>query len=417
MPSFATYLTPIRSLAALILLGVAGSAQAGSGCPWISATSSSNRGIVDTNAAYWSSVMPAYIQPGTTVEIDAPYPLLRFFNFTVYNQGRMIDYLADADLFPVEGGIPAPNISALPDFSALQYHYHITIRYQDAPAVREPNTLYVGSSTTEPRLLLMRDYLPNPGADATGSVGLPQLTQVNPDGSTIRYDTTSPNLACPLIAAVSTWFYDLQPTQIGAAKRNPVFSVLPLADYNLGNALLPAYSNFNAGYAGLMSNATFGDMLLIRMQMPATPGNSSSADDFEARYLSLCAYRAKDRTQMGCLTDSQLVTQADGYFNVVVTTASNRPALADPADGYNWLPWYSSTERESFTIRQLLPNPDFPGSFLVAGNAADPIAALGSWAPMTTYCDSKTFNANAASGGAALFSACKAAGASVRKSR
>ncbi len=416
MSKTAPLLSDLRHLLAMLLLGLAWNAHAAAGCPWISATDNSyERGIVDTNAAYWSSVMPSYIPPGSTVQIYAAFPQLRFFNFTIYHDGNMIDYLADADLYPVEGGSPNLNISALPGFSALQYHYRITIKYEDPPAVREPNTLYAGASTTLSRLLLMRDYLPDPGVDSTGGVGLPQLTLFYPDGSSRRYDTSSPNLACPFIDWITQALYQIQPTQVGVASRNPSFGILPLSEYNAGGGLIPSYSNFDAGYGGFMSSPAFGNLLLIRAKLPATPSSSVDPADLEARYLSLCAYHAKERLQLGCLTDAQLVTQDDGYFTVVVSTSDTRPPLADPADGYNWMPWYNSTDRVSFTLRELLPNPGFAGNYLNAGMTTDPLSTLGSWAPEATYCDVQTFNDQAANGGAAVFAACQAAAAATRR--
>lgn len=408
MPIAAALSASLRRLATVALLGLAGNAHAATGCPWISATDSSNRGIVDTNAAYWSSVMPAYVPAGTSIQIYASYPQLRFFNFTIYHGGKMIDHLTDADLYPVEGGSPNANLAVLPDFASLEYHYLVTIKYEDLPAIREPNTLYAGSSTTLSRLLLLRNYLPDAGLDSKGGVDLPELTQINADGSSQRYDTTSSNLACPFIAWASAIGYKLQFVQVGVAVMNPTVAILPLADYNVGGGLFPPYSNFDAGYGGFMSTPAYGDLLLIRSKLPATPRSGVDPADVQARYYSVCAYRAKDRTQLGCLTDAQLVTQDDGYFTIVVSTAGTRPPLADNADGYNWLPWYSSTDRESFTLRELLPDPDFAGNYQTAGNAADPISALGEWAPVLTYCSAATFNANASSGGAALFAACQA---------
>ncbi|MFX5260726.1 hypothetical protein ABTD18_19655, partial [Acinetobacter baumannii] len=92
----------------------------------------------------------------------------------------------------------------------------------------------------------------------------------------------------------------------------------------------------------------------------------------------------------------------------VTSTAAKRPALANPANGYNWLPFPNTINKTLYIIREVLPNADFTGNYQTASGASDPLAALGEWAPRATYCSAATFSANAASGGAQLFAACQA---------
>jgi hypothetical protein len=377
------------------------------GCPWVEAFNASNKGVVDTNARYWDSLMPNSIADGTTVTIRNPYPHARFFSFTIYHTGRMVDHLADSYLTPVEGGSPNSNVSALPDSNNYNDHYQITIKYQDPPLVREPNTLYAGSDKNLARLLSMRIYLPDNGYDVTGGAGMPELTQVNPDGSSVRYDTTSSNLACPILAALipSVYWFTLPTTGIPTAA--PTFTVVNPATYDSGAFSFMSYANFDAGYGYVVTAPRFGDLMLIREKAPAMPSGPAAPADMQARYMSVCGYRSSDRYDLGCLADTQLVTQSDGYFNVVISTADMRPPLATAASGYNWLGWPNSTDKSLFIIRQILPNPGFAGNYQIAGGASNPIVAMGSWAPMATYCDTATFNANAAQGGAALFAACQ----------
>lgn len=406
--------TARRVPAALVLLaaGLSGSAHAMDGCPWQPVSIEASKGIVDGNSGYWSSLMPNDVKAGTTVQIYNRYPEMRFFDFTVYHNGDMVDYINDAALYPVEGGSPNPNVAALPYSNNYTDHYRITIKYADAPQpplARDPNTLYAGSDTSKARLLIMRGYLPNEGADATGNAGLPQLTQVNPDGSTKEYDSHSSNLGCPVIGLLSNILYHLKLPDLAAATADPSFEVMDATDYNNGSGLIPSYSNFDAGYGYLMSKPKFGDMMLIREKLPATPASNVSAANVQARYLSICGYLPNQRKILACLPDNQLTTQSDGYFNIVVSTEKDRPALADPTSGYNWISWQNNTDRALFIIRQLVPNPSFAGNFFTAGATSDPLTKLGVWAPEATYCDSATFNAHAASGGAAVFSACQAA--------
>ncbi len=402
----------LRSSLMLACLGLSANAHALAGCPWQPVSTDSDKGIVDSNAGYWSSLMPNDIKAGTTVQIYNRYPQLRFFDFTIYHNGDMIDYLDDAVLYPLEGGSPNPNVAAVPFSNDYTDHYKITIKYEDAPQpplTRDPNTLYAGSDLSRARLLIMRGYLPNDGSDATGNTGLPELTQINPDGSSQRYDTKSTNLGCPVVGLLSSILYHLKLPDLAAASKDPSFQILDTTDYNNGGGLFPSYSNFDAGYGYLMSKPKFGDLLLIREKLPATPSSNVAAADLQVRYLSICGYIPNLHKVLACLPDSELTTQSDGYFNIVVSTDKNRPPLANPADGYDWISWQNNTDRALFIIRELLPNASFPGNFFTAAQTSDPLGKLGVWAPQATYCDSQTFNDHAASGGAAVFSACQAA--------
>lgn len=402
-----------RALCAIGIFSAASAAHATVvGCPWMKAYSSNGKGAVDSNAAYWSSLMPNNVAAGTTVQIYGTYPQLRFFNFTIYHNGALIDHLADSDLVPEEGGPANPSVAAIPYSNNYTDHYRITIKYQDVPVVREPNTLYAGSDTSLARLLIMRNYLPNSGVSVTGGVGLPTETQINPDGSSQRYDTTSSNLACPVLETLDSFvFWFTLPTP-GIASKNPQYAIVPMSQYSSIN-LFPAYANSDAGYGYLTVAPQFGDMVVTRAKLPATPGRVSDPASLQTRYFSICEYQSTNRLVLGCLDDQQLTVQDDGYFTLVTSTAAKRPALANPANGYNWLPFPNTVNKTLYIIREVLPNADFTGNYQTASGASDPLAALGEWAPLATYCDSATFNANAASGGAKLFAACQASSKKV----
>jgi hypothetical protein len=165
----------------------------------------------------------------------------------------------------------------------------------------------------------------------------------------------------------------------------------------------------DSGYGYLTTAPSLGDMMLVRAKMPATPGNSTDAASLQVRYYSFCEYQSSNRLDLGCLDDTQLAVQDDGYFNIVTSTAAKRPPLATSNGGYSWLPWPNTTNRTLYIIRQILANPDFAGNYQIASVTKDPLATLGEWAPLATYCDSATFNANAAKGGASVFAACQQA--------
>jgi len=130
------------------------------------------------------------------------------------------------------------------------------------------------------------------------------------------------------------------------------------------------------------------------------------ADPF-VRYYSLCQNDLNTSRNIGCLTDRDLRLQADGTFTAVISTAANRPNMARPEFGYNWLSF--GDQLNGLTVlRQILAKPGFEGDFARAVNrqAAPLRETLGTYAPDITYCDRATFTAFAGSGGAALVDAC-----------
>jgi hypothetical protein len=400
----------------LLIGGVQARAEAAtSGCPWLR-WDASTQGIVDSNAAYFSSILPTKVAAGTTVQISGRFPKVRFFNFTVYHKGKLIDHLADAHLYPVEGGQPSPYVAAIPDSNNYTDTYRLTLRYEDAPsdpAQRAPNTLYAGSDSSQQGLLLMRLYLPDTGADATGDAGLPQLTQINPDGSSIRFDNIqNPTPRCQIIAAFTSVFDKIILPIPYIAPKNPTFAVVPESAYNGGPASTARYSNFDSGYAYALIGMAWADLAIVRAKMPATPITPWRMDNPDVRYMSFCEYEQWNRKIDGCLADKDFTLQSDGYVNIVLSQSGGRPIYADSAHGYGWMAAPAPGTSSILTLRQILADPSFPGSYQAASSAADPIAALGSWAPQVTYCDTGTFDNNALFGGAAVFAACQQAYAS-----
>ncbi len=385
------------------------------GCPWMNWNSDA-QGIVDSNAAYFSAILPARVAAGTTVQISARFPKVRFFNFTIYHKGKLVDHIADASLYPVEGGNPSPYVASIPDSNNYTDTYRITIKYQDVPSdpgQREPNTIYAGADTSQQNLLIMRLYLPNAGADQTGGAGLPQLTQINPDGSSSRFDTVS-GPRCGAIAAGTALFQQFPLPIPYIAPKMPTFSVVPESAYNGGPASTARYSNFDSGYAYSLISTSKANLIIVRAEMPVTPAFSDQAAALDMRYFSFCEYGQWNRAIIGCLADKDVVPQADGYFNVVLSEASNRPTYADTAYGYTWVSALAPNSSSILTVRQILADPTFPGSYQAASAVSDPMTVLGNWAPQVTYCDTTTFANNALSGGAALFIACSNAYAATK---
>ena len=380
------------------------------GCPWTSSAvneQTHNFGFPDTHANYVLALLPTNPTPDTTITISGSYPQVRYFSFQIDDGSgfdNLVDQLPDADLIPVEGGTPDSNPAALPDTGGYSYHYRITVRFEDAPAQREPNTLYAGATQDAySKKILFRLYLPNPGVNAAGGVPLPTLTYDGPWGH-VDLDQTPDGRRCTIIDERYGNIHQL-PAFFAVSSRVPRFKPV----YSIQSVPFP---NADAHYLRSAPGESYADMVVVRAKTPTTPALPPAVvADPDVRYWSICQNGLSSGAVFGCLADTEVVTQSDGYFVTVISPPDKRPAEATADQGYNWLPWGDESDA-LVALRQILPNPAFPGDYehAIAAKFLEPISqSLGVWAPEITYCDAATFSANAAAGGETLIQACRAA--------
>jgi hypothetical protein len=383
------------------------------GCPWVQGIDAENRntGFPDKAATYYTVTIPVNATPGTEIQIRGGYVKARYFSLQSYDgfrPGNLIDSLPDALIQADEGNAPDANPAVLPDSGGYQYHFVAKVKYQDRPATaanREPNTLYVGNGSTHGALLkniVFRAYLSNPGVAQPGPAELPRVVRVGPDGE-IDFEDTPDQLSCKLNdrlhRAISVF-----PAFGGS---DPSLNFDPVTKGDSAGF----YPNGDAYYLRARPGRSYSDMVVVRLKAPRVPAlPPARVDDPDVRFWSICQYTNFSSAVIDCIADRNATLDADGYANVVISTEEKRPALASPQHGYDWLPWGSSSTA-MVGLRQLLVRPDFAGSYgrFIAEPKKPAVETLGEWAPEISYCDSTTFAATAAEGGAALMAACKAA--------
>jgi len=386
------------------------------GCPWVPEAvnvSTHNLGYPDEAANYSVAVLPTAPAPGATVLIRGTYPQIRYFSFQIddgVQLGNLTDQIADAMLISMQGYGPNANPADLPiaAIAAPSDQYQITIKFEAPPSdasQRQPNTLYAGASSTENvhnKQLVMRMYLPNPGADTFGDTPLPDLIYQTPGGPIDLNDTTDQAKCLMMTAAWNQIDWLWVP---GTGLPNPVFT--PVVG---GAEVAGVYPNGDSNYLRAVASSKYAPMLVVRAMAPSFPPlPPMTSDNTDARYWSLCEDQLNTTKNVGCLVDRDMTLQSDGTFTAVISSDTGQPATANSANGYNWLNW-GPTSDVFVVMRQILPRPDFAGNYQLAINAPnEPVSAtLGLWAPDITYCDPTTFDANAAAGGAAVMAACKA---------
>src|SRR5947209_4370835 len=128
----------------------------------------------DSSAQYWSAHYVAV--PGTRIRIDGVFPYARYTSWNVYDPAlRPFAKKSDFELQPDPGSANPFLPGASRNTPVAQRHYtlFITFSADDHPG---PNTIYVDPASHPTGLFTLRVYVPDAGRDATGGVGLPQVT-------------------------------------------------------------------------------------------------------------------------------------------------------------------------------------------------------------------------------------------------
>lgn len=419
--------------AGLVLLATAGTAEAqldlplnlqvptlGSfgvryGCDWLvgNDAETNNTGYLDTQATYRTANIPVTPPAGAYIRVKGKYPKARYFGFQTYDgfrPGNIIDRLPDAWIQPDSGAATDPNPAVLPDSNGYTDSFTLKIVYANVPtppAVRAPNTIYAGIGSRNGAISKQfgfRLYFPNTPGDKLGGVELARLTYVGQDGSEIDLNNGSPDQrSCNLAQAVER-FNVIFPTVTTAKNQQRIaFKIIDNANTQ------QFYPNPDSNYLQAEPGSQFGDLVVVRQRNQVTPLLPPLVGDApETRYWSLCAYSVLTSSITGCIADTQMKIQNDGYYVTVISTAAKRPPLARPENGYNWLP-YGAQPNGLILLRQILASPTFAGNYerALAQPSLPLSTTLGSYAPEITYCSRGVFNAFAASGGAVLFNECR----------
>lgn len=383
------------------------------GCPYFTNTSDErNTGFLDDNASYAIAQIPLSLPDGASIRVEGLSPEVRYWSLQSYDGaqgGNFIDTLADVRITGDAGAMNPTNPAELPA-AAYGAPYTVQLSYQDPPAnpaLRAPNTLYVGapdrrvSPTRVAKQIIYRIYLPNPDTGRFGNQPEPRMIYSGPQGE-IPFEQTPDRRQCDRIERASSSTRSLNP---GIFPRRDIFFA-PVA--RTEDRIL--YPNGDSTYLRAASSRNHGDVVVMRTRMVRAPLLPPLLLDGapDVRYQSLCHYELFSSAVVSCIADNDAVVGADGYEIHVISTAAARPSRATVANGVNWQEW-GTTRGELIVLRQILARPGFAGDFnRSVANPATPLSlTLGEFAPEITYCLPSTFDANVGSGSANLISACR----------
>jgi hypothetical protein len=417
------------------------SASAAQGCSWTKVFDPGvdNLAFPDTSANYWLALVP---NPGPLgrIRLHGAVPEVRYYAFNSYDASSSpYDAIADFEIAPEAQGHtpflgPVQVDRSIPAGAA----YTVELVFSDVPEVRASNTIYsarlasvagVALPNTQMAMLIYRTYLPK--GDNTGGAGLPEIRLQTGEGAELSLGTgdrcsalvkqvaTAAGLSTVTGALNDTGLPPL-PSQLPAppgATSPPAFTVFYGIPVGLQNAGVPVpdeladsssagfFSTRSSRYAYAFFSRNHGGLFIVRGRAPTFV---DGAGEPQLRYWSLCQNEFTTQRVFGCVADHQAQLDADGYYNVVVSDGDVRPAEADAAQGYSWLPWGPFYDAE-FIVRNMLPSPAYPQAFQNIPRGTDPVSIAGDYFPVATYCDPLVFEQAARAGPpATVFAACRA---------
>lgn len=410
------------------------------GCSWllVSDPDLANIAFPDEYATYWVGSFPAL--PGTRLRVEGQYPLARYFSFNVYDPAlRPVDAITDYQLLPRVGGTnPYRDAGAAPGGDYVAY-----IVPEPAPDVRADNTVYSGSIAlpggqvlpANPTItVIYRIYLPE--VDGSGGVMLPKLVLETADGAQAPVSFSmsqcqplppegAPGLlndaireaSLPPEAGVVPFpiardpprvirFYGLPETS-RVLLSNAAGREIPIEQLTAGDTGGGFLSNRDNAYVTTMASRDKGSLYIVRAKAPRAALLPAEAPlgSAQLRYWSLCTNEFFTQRFAGCLHDTQVPLDRNGYFTVVVSDPDQRPLNAVESNGIAWLPWGAPYYDSVFIYRHMLPSPHFVEAVQNIPYGTPPQDVMAEYFPAVTYCDRATVEA-AGEDAASVFSAC-----------
>ncbi len=395
-----------------------------------------NTAYPDEGAIYWPTVFsfPAN-EPDSYLEITGIYPKARYMSLHSYGAGAApYDGLTDLNIAPDNG---AENPFVTGRFETDQT-YTLRVYPRERPETAPQNTLYLGPLETLSRTpLILRNYVSEVDGDPTGGAGLPQIALVRPNGDRVEGEALCKLLNSPEVGSAERFVaapviprdaYDkmirnrevyekiLNSKNPWTVFWDPKLSVLRLMSPTLEAMFRTAagwgmiekksgfFANFDNEYVSLYINEAFGDVTVLEGKLPRTPETglaSAKPEDYDMRYWSLCTNEGLATTRFtDCVYDSNVVTDANRNYRIVISKAANRPANATAECGVTWLDFGNKGDgagNENLTLlilRNMSPSADFTQAVQNIPRIGEEKATMGDYLPLPEHTSKAAFEAS-----------------------
>ena len=331
----------------------------------------------DAATFYWGAVFT--VPKGARLHLEGRYPHARYMSLISYDfKGAPLDAVADY-LFIPKPGSTNPFIDGA-DRRTTQRSYSIEVVNAERPTPMRwgvhlkgetRDRIHAPQQADNPQQQLQyRIYARDKGTDETANGGLPEPVLTLADGKVLRGTDACAQLrtAQPLVADLGamamprerlrelidqsrakvgpsgpatnppTWSKTSQETSRFALYTND-FKVEPDVRRRDGTF----YANLDNQYVRTFISRKFGDVWVMRAKAPTTPktfnGDARWSDAGELRYWSWCSNQGFGTARVNaCVFDEEVPVDAQGYYTLVMSRASDRPRNAIPECGVAWLP-------------------------------------------------------------------------------
>ncbi len=384
--------------------------------------------IGNTFATAWFRI-PA----GARIVVKGDFPRMRHWSFVTYtDEGTPRDGITDIDIDPDAGSSNPFRPGVSRDVTPRRYTFAIVNGSPPAPpAVRPRNTVYTLAEPGVPIGMHMRSYVPDRSIDWTGGVGVPRVELHLADGRVLSEQeacaaTDAPlrGKQVPLTVPKKLWMA-LNSLPWRPADRTPAanFEVAPMRKfYNREHLILQTFfpivpsdgkavekggfwSNPVTRYGYTYVSQAYGKVYVTHGRMPITPrtwnGDPSPINqDADMRYWSLCTTTAPPAgNTVDCVYDENVAPLVDrrGYYTVVVSRATDRPANATEKCGVSWMEYGNgdgipggSPDFGAIINRHTLVNPEFRHSWFHVARVGSEAEVLGDYLPHVINMHDKT---------------------------
>jgi hypothetical protein len=367
----------------------------------------------DSSAQYWSAHYTA--EAGTRIRIDGIYPYARYTSWNVYDPVlRPFAKKSDFELQPDPGSANPflPGANRLTPVSQRHYTLYITFSATDAPG---PNVIYVDPSKHPAGVFTLRVYVPDKGLDATGGVGLPQVTWESTSASgPPAAGSPCQSLEKPTSSAVTAayaaqngpdagppypghsppdWHKFVNVCQSGAdllfdnqfGDQLPNSGQNPCGNFGSGGFL----SNLDNAYVYSFISRGFGPIVVFHALAPtfaATyPAAPTMPSGVQVRYWSFCQNDPFTQRYVGCRRDDQAALGSTGDYTLVVSQPADwpKPAQQRCSGVTSWIPWGPQTDGVMI-YRQMLPDASFTQAIQNVSYGSER-QQMGAYYPTGTY--------------------------------
>jgi hypothetical protein len=293
---------------------------------------------------------------GGRVELQGEYPKARYFAFHPNDIAtNNFTTLRDVELEPDPGSknpwLEATDPSEVNTFTAV---FDFTLAPPPVPA---PNTTYVGylalgGGTPEsgpgplpiPNPLvfnLLRNYGSFLGAlppNFTG-VELPAITVYDAAGNQVDHFPACDPYPPGFPILVDGTKFPSWPVANHLAAGDDAGKVR--FNWQFG-APIDILTNADVFYTTTSFTKRLGNVVVQRAKKPissAPDANPRIDPDAEVRLFTACTYNFWNGAANDCKSEEEIVTDADGFYTLVVSEPHDRPSNATAENGYTWLDW------------------------------------------------------------------------------